>query len=219
MGKFDDLDENDIIKNDDVSPVENIEPKIEIKENLNTEKVIKKEVIKEPVIEKPIIKEPIIEEPIVNNIVEENIIAPIEEKPEKKIIKKTKITVSKDKKQEKIVKSEKIEIKEQKNDFPVFEVNTPKKITKQVNFNYNANASDRTMNLNLTKDQLSVSLIKTKQSINNISLDLIILNDLLRDQDSEFYAEYKNKQKALNSELNFFKQKERTLERMLRNKR
>lgn len=216
MGKFDDLDENDIIKNDDISPVENIEPKIEIKEDLKIENVIKKE-----------IKEPIIEKPIDNKPVEENIITPIEEKPEKKVIKKTKITVNKDKKQdkviekpiEKIVKTEKVEIKEQKDSFPVFEVNTPKKITKQVNFNYNANASDRTINLNLTKDQLSVSLIKTKQSINSISLDLIILSDLLRDQDSEFYTEYKNKQKALNSELNFFKQKERMLEKMLRNKR
>lgn len=212
MGKFDDLDENDIIKNDDISLIKNTESKNEIKEDLKIKNVIKKET-KEPIIEKPIVNEPIVED----------VITPLEEKSEKKVIKKTKITVNKDKKQdkvaEKIVKSEKIEIKERENSFPVFEVNTPKKITKQVNFNYNANASDRTINLNLTKDQLSVSLIKTKQSINCISLDLIILSDLLRDQDSEFYIEYKNKQKALNSELNFFKQKERMLEKMLRSKR
>ena len=57
-----------------------------------------------------------------------------------------------------------------------------------------------------------------QQSINDINLDLIILNNLLSDTTNEYYQIYKNKMSLLKSELNFFQQKERIVDNMIKRK-
>ena len=55
-------------------------------------------------------------------------------------------------------------------------------------------------------------------TINDINLDLIILNNLLSDTTNEYYQIYKNKMSLLKSELNFFQQKERIIDNMIKRK-
>ena len=108
--------------------------------------------------------------------------------------------------------SEKIE---KKSSFPVFNVDPVTKSTTPVsNFNYNSQKK-KTMNLNVPTDQLKRIKYDTEKCINEITLDIIILNNLINKND-EYCDYYKNKLANLKNELNFYKQKKLTIQALLK---
>ena len=207
LSKFDNIDENEIIKNIET-------PKVEEKIN----KPIEKEIIKN--IETPKVEEKInkpIEKEVKQKAVKKQ---PVKQESKKQIkeepVKKASIENAVFIENKKVVKNTPKEIKQEK-DFAVFNVQ-PKKQEPQ--FYYDPHNANRDINISfdLTRDQLRVIKIKTQQSINDINLDLIILNNLLSDTTNEYYQIYKNKMSLLKSELNFFQQKERIIDNMIKRK-
>ena len=182
---------------------ENIQTKPENVQVKQEEKIVVKQedkVVTKPVEHKKMVKDKIIvSEPIVNK----------ENKVEPQVAK----TVSKaETKNKEINVSEKIE---KKSSFPVFNVDPVTKSTTPVsNFNYNSQKK-KTMNLNVPTDQLKRIKYDTEKCINEITLDIIILNNLINKND-EYCDYYKNKLANLKNELNFYKQKKLTIQALLK---
>ena len=186
----------------------NVAPKVEAKkvevkpENVQTkqeEKIVVKQ--EDKVVTKPVEHKKMVEDKV---IVSEPII-----KKENKVEPQVAKTATKNKE---INVSEKIE---KKSSFPVFNVDPVTKSTTPVsNFNYNSQKK-KTMNLNVPTDQLKRIKYDTEKCINEITLDIIILNNLINKND-EYCDYYKNKLANLKNELNFYKQKKLTIQALLK---
>ena len=186
----------------------NVTPKVEAKkvevkpENVQTkqeEKIVVKQ--EDKVVAKPVEHKKIVEDKVV---VSEPIV-----KKENKVEPQVAKTATKNKE---INVSEKIE---KKSSFPVFNVDPVTKSTTPVsNFNYNSQKK-KTMNLNVPTDQLKRIKYDTEKCINEITLDIIILNNLINKND-EYCDYYKNKLANLKNELNFYKQKKLTIQALLK---
>lgn len=189
----------------------NVTPKVEAKkvevkpENVQTKPEniqVKQEdkVVTKPVEHKKMVKDKVIvSEPIVKK----------ENKVEPQVAKTAAKAETKNKE---INVSEKIE---KKSSFPVFNVDPVTKSTTPVsNFNYNSQKK-KTMNLNVPTDQLKRIKYDTEKCINEITLDIIILNNLINKND-EYCDYYKNKLANLKNELNFYKQKKLTIQALLK---
>ena len=190
----------------------NVTPKVEAKkvevklENIQVKQeeknVVKQEdkVVTKPVKHKKMVEDKVIvSEPIVKK---ENKVEPQVAKTAAKVETKNK----------EINVSEKIE---KKSSFPVFNVDPVTKSTTPVsNFNYNSQKK-KTMNLNVPTDQLKRIKYDTEKCINEITLDIIILNNLINKND-EYCDYYKNKLANLKNELNFYKQKKLTIQALLK---
>ena len=186
----------------------NVTPKVEAKkvevkpENVQTkqeEKIVVKQ--EDKVVTKPVEHKKMVEDKV---IVSEPII-----KKENKVEPQVAKTATKNKE---INVSEKIE---KKSSFPVFNVDPVTKSTTPVsNFNYNSQKK-KTMNLNVPTDQLKRIKYDTEKCINEITLDIIILNNLINKND-EYCDYYKNKLANLKNELNFYKQKKLTIQALLK---
>ena len=197
----------------------NVTPKVEAKkvevkpENVQTkpeniqvkqeEKIVVKQ--EDKVVAKPVEHKKIVEDKVV---VSEPII-----KKENKVEPQVAKTAAKaETKNKEINVSEKIE---KKSSFPVFNVDPVTKSTTPVsNFNYNSQKK-KTMNLNVPTDQLKRIKYDTEKCINEITLDIIILNNLINKND-EYCDYYKNKLANLKNELNFYKQKKLTIQALLK---
>ena len=190
----------------------NVTPKVEAKkvevkpENIQVkqeEKIVVKQ--EDKVVAKPDEHKKIVEDKVV---VSEPII-----KKENKVEPQVAKTAAKaETKNKEINVSEKIE---KKSSFPVFNVDPVTKSTTPVsNFNYNSQKK-KTMNLNVTTDQLKRIKYDTEKCINEITLDIIILNNLINKND-EYCDYYKNKLANLKNELNFYKQKKLTIQALLK---
>lgn len=189
----------------------NVTPKVEAKkvevkpENVQTKPEniqVKQEdkVVAKPVEHKKMVEDKVVvSEPIVKK---ENKVEPqVAKTGAKAEIKNKEINVS-----------EKIE---KKSSFPVFNVDPVTKSTTPVsNFNYNSQKK-KTMNLNVPTDQLKRIKYDTEKCINEITLDIIILNNLINKND-EYCDYYKNKLANLKNELNFYKQKKLTIQALLK---
>lgn len=186
----------------------NVTPKVEAKkvevkpENVQTkqeEKIVVKQ--EDKVVAKPVEHKKMVEDKVV---VSEPIV-----KKENKVEPQVAKTATKNKE---INVSEKIE---KKSSFPVFNVDPVTKSTTPVsNFNYNSQKK-KTMNLNVPTDQLKRIKYDTEKCINEITLDIIILNNLINKND-EYCDYYKNKLANLKNELNFYKQKKLTIQALLK---
>ena len=186
----------------------NVTPKVEAKkvevkpENVQVkqeEKIVVKQ--EDKVVTKPVEHKKMVEDKV---IVSEPII-----KKENKVEPQVAKTATKNKE---INVSEKIE---KKSSFPVFNVDPVTKSTTPVsNFNYNSQKK-KTMNLNVPTDQLKRIKYDTEKCINEITLDIIILNNLINKND-EYCDYYKNKLANLKNELNFYKQKKLTIQALLK---
>lgn len=189
----------------------NVTPKVEAKkvevkpENVQTKPEniqVKQEdkVVTKPVEHKKMVKDKVIvSEPIVKK----------ENKVEPQVAKTAAKAETKNKE---INVSEKIE---KKSSFPIFNVDPVTKSTTPVsNFNYNSQKK-KTMNLNVPTDQLKRIKYDTEKCINEITLDIIILNNLINKND-EYCDYYKNKLANLKNELNFYKQKKLTIQALLK---
>ena len=190
----------------------NVTPKVEAKkvevkpENVQVkqeEKIVVKQedkVVAKPVKHKKMVEDKVVvSEPIVKK---ENKVEPQVAKTATKVETKNK----------EINVSEKIE---KKSSFPVFNVDPVTKSTTPVsNFNYNSQKK-KTMNLNVPTDQLKRIKYDTEKCINEITLDIIILNNLINKND-EYCDYYKNKLANLKNELNFYKQKKLTIQALLK---
>ena len=182
----------------------NVTPKVEAKkvevkpENVQTKQEDK--VVTKPVEHKKMVEDKVIvSEPIVKK----------ENKVEPQVAKTAAKAETKNKE---INVSEKIE---KKSSFPVFNVDPVTKSTTPVsNFNYNSQKK-KTMNLNVPTDQLKRIKYDTEKCINEITLDIIILNNLINKND-EYCDYYKNKLANLKNELNFYKQKKLTIQALLK---
>lgn len=190
----------------------NVTPKVEAKkvevkpENIQVkqeEKIVVKQ--EDKVVAKPVEHKKIVEDKVV---VSEPII-----KKENKVEPQVAKTAAKaETKNKEINVSEKIE---KKSSFPVFNVDPVTKSTTPVsNFNYNSQKK-KTMNLNVPTDQLKRIKYDTEKCINEITLDIIILNNLINKND-EYCDYYKNKLANLKNELNFYKQKKLTIQALLK---
>ena len=190
----------------------NVTPKVEAKkvevkpENIQVkqeEKIVVKQ--EDKVVAKPVEHKKIVEDKVV---VSEPIV-----KKENKIEPQVAKTAAKaETKNKEINVSEKIE---KKSSFPVFNVDPVTKSTTPVsNFNYNSQKK-KTMNLNVPTDQLKRIKYDTEKCINEITLDIIILNNLINKND-EYCDYYKNKLANLKNELNFYKQKKLTIQALLK---
>lgn len=190
----------------------NVTPKVEAKkvevkpENVQVkqeEKIVVKQ--EDKVVAKPVEHKKMVEDKVV---VSEPIV-----KKENKVEPQVAKTVSKaETKNKEINVSEKIE---KKSSFPVFNVDPVTKSTTPVsNFNYNSQKK-KTMNLNVPTDQLKRIKYDTEKCINEITLDIIILNNLINKND-EYCDYYKNKLANLKNELNFYKQKKLTIQALLK---
>ena len=190
----------------------NVTPKVEAKkvevkpENIQVkqeEKIVVKQ--EDKVVAKPVEHKKIVEDKVV---VSEPIVKK-ENKVEPQVAKTAAKTETKNKE---INVSEKIE---KKSSFPVFNVDPVTKSTTPVsNFNYNSQKK-KTMNLNVPTDQLKRIKYDTEKCINEITLDIIILNNLINKND-EYCDYYKNKLANLKNELNFYKQKKLTIQALLK---
>ena len=190
----------------------NVTPKIEAKkvevklENIQV-KQEEKNVVKQEdkVVAKPVKHKKMVEDKV---IVSEPIV-----KKENKVEPQVAKTAAKaETKNKEINVSEKIE---KKSSFPVFNVDPVTKSTTPVsNFNYNSQKK-KTMNLNVPTDQLKRIKYDTEKCINEITLDIIILNNLINKND-EYCDYYKNKLANLKNELNFYKQKKLTIQALLK---
>lgn len=197
----------------------NVTPKVEAKkvevkpENVQTkpeniqvkqeEKIVVKQ--EDKVVAKPVKHKKMVEDKV---IVSEPIV-----KKENKVEPQVAKTAAKaETKNKEINVSEKIE---KKSSFPVFNVDPVTKSTTPVsNFNYNSQKK-KTMNLNVPTDQLKRIKYDTEKCINEITLDIIILNNLINKND-EYCDYYKNKLANLKNELNFYKQKKLTIQALLK---
>ena len=190
----------------------NVTPKVEAKkvevkpENIQVkqeEKIVVKQ--EDKVVTKPVEHKKMVEDKVV---VSEPIVKK-ENKVEPQVAKTAAKTETKNKE---INVSEKIE---KKSSFPVFNVDPVTKSTTPVsNFNYNSQKK-KTMNLNVPTDQLKRIKYDTEKCINEITLDIIILNNLINKND-EYCDYYKNKLANLKNELNFYKQKKLTIQALLK---
>ena len=190
----------------------NVTPKVEAKkvevkpENVQVkqeEKIVVKQ--EDKVVTKPVEHKKMVEDKV---IVSEPIV-----KKENKVEPQVAKTAAKaETKNKEINVSEKIE---KKSSFPVFNVDPVTKSTTPVsNFNYNSQKK-KTMNLNVPTDQLKRIKYDTEKCINEITLDIIILNNLINKND-EYCDYYKNKLANLKNELNFYKQKKLTIQALLK---
>ena len=190
----------------------NVTPKVEAKkvevklENIQV-KQEEKNVVKQEdkVVAKPVKHKKMVEDKV---IVSEPIV-----KKENKVEPQVAKTAAKaETKNKEINVSEKIE---KKSSFPIFNVDPVTKSTTPVsNFNYNSQKK-KTMNLNVPTDQLKRIKYDTEKCINEITLDIIILNNLINKND-EYCDYYKNKLANLKNELNFYKQKKLTIQALLK---
>ena len=189
----------------------NVTPKVEAKkvevkpENVQTKPENIQVKQEDKVVAKPVEYKKIVEDKVV---VSEPII-----KKENKVEPQVAKTAAKaETKNKEINVSEKIE---KKSSFPVFNVDPVTKSTTPVsNFNYNSQKK-KTMNLNVPTDQLKRIKYDTEKCINEITLDIIILNNLINKND-EYCDYYKNKLANLKNELNFYKQKKLTIQALLK---
>ena len=189
----------------------NVTPKVEAKkvevkpENVQTKPENIQVKQEDKVVAKPVEYKKIVEDKVV---VSEPII-----KKENKVEPQVAKTATKvETKNKEINVSEKIE---KKSSFPVFNVDPVTKSTTPVsNFNYNSQKK-KTMNLNVPTDQLKRIKYDTEKCINEITLDIIILNNLINKND-EYCDYYKNKLANLKNELNFYKQKKLTIQALLK---
>ena len=190
----------------------NVTPKVEAKkvevkpENVQT-KPEEKNVVKQEdkVVAKPVEHKKIVEDKVV-------VSEPIVKKENKVEPQVAKTAAKAETKNKEINVSEKIE---KKSSFPVFNVDPVTKSTTPVsNFNYNSQKK-KTMNLNVPTDQLKRIKYDTEKCINEITLDIIILNNLINKND-EYCDYYKNKLANLKNELNFYKQKKLTIQALLK---
>ena len=197
----------------------NVTPKVEAKkvevkpENVQTkpeniqvkqeEKIVVKQ--EDKVVAKPVEHKKMVEDKVV-------ISEPIVKKENKVEPQVAKTAAKAETKNKEINVSEKIE---KKSSFPVFNVDPVTKSTTPVsNFNYNSQKK-KTMNLNVPTDQLKRIKYDTEKCINEITLDIIILNNLINKND-EYCDYYKNKLANLKNELNFYKQKKLTIQALLK---
>ena len=190
----------------------NVTPKVEAKkvevkpENVQVkqeEKIVVKQ--EDKVVAKPVEHKKMVEDKVV-------VSEPIVKKENKVEPQVTKTAVKAETKNKEINVSEKIE---KKSSFPVFNVDPVTKSTTPVsNFNYNSQKK-KTMNLNVPTDQLKRIKYDTEKCINEITLDIIILNNLINKND-EYCDYYKNKLANLKNELNFYKQKKLTIQALLK---
>ena len=182
---------------------ENVQTKSENIQVKQEEKIVVKQ--EDKVVAKPVEHKKIVEDKVV---VSEPII-----KKENKVEPQVAKTAAKvETKNKEINVSEKIE---KKSSFPVFNVDPVTKSTTPVsNFNYNSQKK-KTMNLNVPTDQLKRIKYDTEKCINEITLDIIILNNLINKND-EYCDYYKNKLANLKNELNFYKQKKLTIQALLK---
>ena len=197
----------------------NVTPKVEVKkvevkpENVQTkpeniqvkqeEKIVVKQ--EDKVVAKPVKHKKMVEDKVV-------VSEPIVKKENKVESQVAKTAAKAETKNKEINVSEKIE---KKSSFPVFNVDPVTKSTTPVsNFNYNSQKK-KTMNLNVPTDQLKRIKYDTEKCINEITLDIIILNNLINKND-EYCDYYKNKLANLKNELNFYKQKKLTIQALLK---
>ena len=182
---------------------ENIQTKQENVQVKQEEKIVVKQ--EDKVVAKPVKHKKMVEDKV---IVSEPIV-----KKENKVEPQVAKTAAKaETKNKEINVSEKIE---KKSSFPVFNVDPVTKSTTPVsNFNYNSQKK-KTMNLNVPTDQLKRIKYDTEKCINEITLDIIILNNLINKND-EYCDYYKNKLANLKNELNFYKQKKLTIQALLK---
>lgn len=190
----------------------NVTPKVEAKkvevkpENVQVkqeEKIVVKQ--EDKVVTKPAEHKKIVEDKVV-------VSEPIVKKENKVEPQVAKTAAKAETKNKEINVSEKIE---KKSSFPVFNVDPVTKSTTPVsNFNYNSQKK-KTMNLNVPTDQLKRIKYDTEKCINEITLDIIILNNLINKND-EYCDYYKNKLANLKNELNFYKQKKLTIQALLK---
>ena len=190
----------------------NVTPKVEAKkvevkpENVQVkqeEKIVVKQ--EDKVVAKPVEHKKMVEDKVI-------VSEPIVKKENKVEPQVTKTAVKAETKNKEINVSEKIE---KKSSFPVFNVDPVTKSTTPVsNFNYNSQKK-KTMNLNVPTDQLKRIKYDTEKCINEITLDIIILNNLINKND-EYCDYYKNKLANLKNELNFYKQKKLTIQALLK---
>lgn len=197
----------------------NVTPKVEAKkvevkpENVQTkpeniqvkqeEKIVVKQ--EDKVVAKPVEHKKIVEDKVV-------VSEPIVKKENKVEPQVAKTAAKAETKNKEINVSEKIE---KKSSFPIFNVDPVTKSTTPVsNFNYNSQKK-KTMNLNVPTDQLKRIKYDTEKCINEITLDIIILNNLINKND-EYCDYYKNKLANLKNELNFYKQKKLTIQALLK---
>ena len=190
----------------------NVTPKVEAKkvevkpENIQVkqeEKIVVKQ--EDKVVVKPVKHKKMVEDKVV-------VSEPIVKKENKVEPQVAKTAAKAETKNKEINVSEKIE---KKSSFPVFNVDPVTKSTTPVsNFNYNSQKK-KTMNLNVPTDQLKRIKYDTEKCINEITLDIIILNNLINKND-EYCDYYKNKLANLKNELNFYKQKKLTIQALLK---
>lgn len=190
----------------------NVTPKVEAKkvevkpENVQVkqeEKIVVKQ--EDKVVTKSVEHKKIVEDKVV-------VSEPIVKKENKVEPQVAKTAAKAETKNKEINVSEKIE---KKSSFPVFNVDPVTKSTTPVsNFNYNSQKK-KTMNLNVPTDQLKRIKYDTEKCINEITLDIIILNNLINKND-EYCDYYKNKLANLKNELNFYKQKKLTIQALLK---
>ena len=190
----------------------NVTPRVEAKkvevkpENIQVkqeEKIVVKQ--EDKVVAKPVEHKKMVEDKVV-------VSEPIVKKENKVEPQVAKTAAKAETKNKEINVSEKIE---KKSSFPVFNVDPVTKSTTPVsNFNYNSQKK-KTMNLNVPTDQLKRIKYDTEKCINEITLDIIILNNLINKND-EYCDYYKNKLANLKNELNFYKQKKLTIQALLK---
>ena len=182
---------------------ENIQTKPENVQVKQEEKIVVKQ--EDKVVAKPVEHKKIVEDKVV-------VSEPIVKKENKVEPQVAKTAAKAETKNKEINVSEKIE---KKSSFPVFNVDPVTKSTTPVsNFNYNSQKK-KTMNLNVPTDQLKRIKYDTEKCINEITLDIIILNNLINKND-EYCDYYKNKLANLKNELNFYKQKKLTIQALLK---
>ena len=193
---------------------ENVQTKPENIQVKQEEKIVVKQedkVVAKPVEHKKMVEDKVVvSEPIIKK---ENKVEPQIAKTAGKVETQIAKTAAKvETKNKEINVSEKIE---KKSSFPVFNVDPVTKSTTPVsNFNYNSQKK-KTMNLNVPTDQLKRIKYDTEKCINEITLDIIILNNLINKND-EYCDYYKNKLANLKNELNFYKQKKLTIQALLK---
>ena len=181
----------------------NVQTKSENIQVKQEEKIVVKQ--EDKVVAKPVEHKKIVEDKVV-------VSEPIVKKENKVEPQVAKTAAKAETKNKEINVSEKIE---KKSSFPVFNVDPVTKSTTPVsNFNYNSQKK-KTMNLNVPTDQLKRIKYDTEKCINEITLDIIILNNLINKND-EYCDYYKNKLANLKNELNFYKQKKLTIQALLK---
>ena len=146
----------------------NVTPKVEAKKvEVKPENIQVKQ--EDKVVTKPVEHKKMVEDKVV-------VSEPIVKKENKVEPQVAKTAAKAETKNKEINVSEKIE---KKSSFPVFNVDPVTKSTTPVsNFNYNSQKK-KTMNLNVPTDQLKRIKYDTEKCINEITLDIIILNNLI----------------------------------------